>query len=88
MKNTIFYNEVAKTSKWWPALPGLPHWNYVLIKSDELPRECGPDMLAFRFFVRILRFSQAKILRFFSWLIAKDVKSQSGPHFRSVHQIL
>ena len=37
-------------------------------------------MLAFRFCVRILRFSQTKILESFSWLIAKYVKR----HFASV----
>ena len=35
---------------------------------------------AFRFCERILRFSQAKILRFFLWLSAKYVKR----HFASV----
>ena len=56
-------------------------------KTDGLPRVHGKDMLASRFFVRILRFLQAKILGFFSCLSDKDVQMQSLPCPRSAHQI-
>ena len=43
---------------------------------------------AFRFCERILRFSQAKILRFFLWLSAKYVKMHFDTVSTHVHLIL
>ena len=64
--------------------------NDLILKSYDLRdyRRCISEAARLSVFcVRILRFSQAKILGFFLWLSAKKLKRQFVPHACSARQI-